>query len=330
LAKVLQKNKTNSDIHILFSALYKVSSLQGASYRLEQKGGLMKLSSKTFKNDGPKNITRIQGEIGKERMGFEIFDVPIKADDGDVTEVINHTRDVSDRINLEDQLIAQAKVAAVVELASGIAHEIRNPLGNISASAQYFISKYKPPKKSRKYLNIILKNANYANGIITDLLNFARPRETSFEMNDIRRVIDNTLNLVKGRCLKQKVRLTCRLEEKLPKIMLDTKRLEDAFLNIIINALDAMPKGGKLTISCHVNFQDSEVEVSFLDTGKGIPKENVNRIFDPFFTTKRNGTGLGLGLALQAIKDHKGKIDVKSKVSQGTEVIVKLPISRVL
>jgi signal transduction histidine kinase len=290
----------------------------------------MRLSSKTFNNAGPKNITRIQGEIGKERMGLEIFDVPIKADDGDVTEVINHTRDVSDRINLEDQLIAQVKAAAVVELASGIVHEIRNPLGNISASAQYFISKYKPPKKSRKYLNIILENANYANGIITDLLNFAKPRETSFEMNDIRRVIDNTLNLVKGRCLKQKVRLTCRLEEKLPKIMLDTKRLEDAFLNIIINALDAMPKGGKLTISCHVNFQDREVKVSFLDTGKGIPKENVNRIFDPFFTTKRDGTGLGLGLALQVIKDHKGKIDVKSKVNQGTEVIVKLPISGVL
>jgi two-component system, sporulation sensor kinase D len=91
-----------------------------------------------------------------------------------------------------------------------------------------------------------------------------------------------------------------------------------------------MPKGGKLTMTCHVNFQNGEVEVSFLDTGKGIRKENMNRIFDPFFTTKRDGAGLGLGLALQAIKDHKGKIDVKSKVNQGTEVIVKLPISRVL
>lgn len=282
----------------------------------------------TFEEGIPHRITKICQGIDKGRVVLDISTFPIKDDNGKVTQVIEYMRNVTDTVKLEDQLLYQERLAGVGELAAGVAHEIRNPLGNITASAQLCLSKYEFHKSVKRYLRIILKNSKQANRIVKDLLDFANPREVSFKMCDIGKVIDSACNLLKARCLKQRVRLTKRWSRRLPQILLDRKQLEGAFLNLILNALDAMQGGGRLAITAYPDFQNNEVVISFSDTGSGIPPEDINRIFNPFFTTKEDGVGLGLSLALQVISHHKGRIDIESEVDQGTEVVVRLPISR--
>jgi signal transduction histidine kinase len=281
-----------------------------------------------FKSGKPHRVARIWRGESKEKKVLDLSAFPIKDSDGKVIQVIVHKRDVTDRIKLEDQLISQERMAAIGELASGIAHEIRNPLGNIFASVQYCLRKYKLTQDVREYLKIVLQNSENANRVIRHLLNFAKPQEISFEMGDIGKVITAACNLIKVKCLSQRVRMIRRLPKRLPQILLDERRLVEAFSNIILNALDAMPDGGRLTIMAYIDFQDNDIVISILDTGKGIPQEYLNKIFEPFFTTKPDGIGLGLCLARQVINDHKGKIEIESKVSQGTEVTVRLPVLR--
>jgi len=284
-------------------------------------------AQKTFENGQPYHVTKICAGSDRSRAVLDISTFPIKDNNGKVEQVIEYIKNVTSRIKLEDQLLYQERLAGIGELAAGIAHEIRNPLGSITASSQFVLSKYKLSDPVKKHLRIILKNSENANKIIKDLLDFAKPREISFKVYNIGKVITDACNLVKVRCARQHVRLTRRYSRRLPLILLDEKRLEEAFLNFILNALDAMPNGGRLVINANADFQNSEVAISFLDTGEGITSENLNKLFTPFFSTKDNGVGLGLCLAHQVVSYHKGRINIESKVGQGTEVMVRLPFS---
>ena len=283
-------------------------------------------AQKTFEDGKPYHVTRISQRIDK-KVVLDISTFPIKNEDGKVDQVIEYMKNITDIVKLEDQLLYQERLAGIGELAAGIAHEIRNPLGSITASSQFVLSKYKLPEPVRKYLKIILKNSENANRIIKDLLDFAKPRGISFKLGRIGEVIDSSCNLVKVRCVRQHVRLNRKWSRRIPQIPLDERQLEQAFLNFILNALDAMPNGGRLVINAHVDFQTNEIVVSFLDTGCGISPESLNKLFTPFFSTKEEGVGLGLCLAHQVISYHKGKINIESKIGQGTEVIVRLPFS---
>jgi PAS domain S-box-containing protein len=282
-----------------------------------------------FKSGKPHHAVRIYRVETKNKKVLDLSAFPIKDSDGKVTQVIVHKKDVTDRIKLEDQLISQERMVAIGELASGIAHEIRNPLGNIFASVQYCLNKYKLPQDAKRCLKIILQNSENANIVIRHLLNFAKPQEIYFERGDIGKIITAACNLIRVKCLGQRVRMIRRLPKRLPRILLDQRRLIEAFSNIILNALDAMPDGGRLTIEARADFLNNEIVIGILDTGTGISQENLNKIFEPFFTTKPDGIGLGLCLAKQVINDHKGRIEIESKVNQGTEVTVSLPIFRI-
>ncbi len=272
-------------------------------------------------------MTMICAGADKNRIVLDISTFPIKDDEGKVVQVIEYMKNITDIVKLEDQLLYQERLAGIGELAAGIAHEIRNPLGNITASSQFVLSKYRLLDPVKKHLKIILRNSENANRIIKDLLDFAKPREISFKMGNIKGVIDGACNLVKARCAKQRVRLAHKWSRRLPSILLDEKRLEEAFLNFILNSLDVMPTGGRLMINAHPDFEANEVVVSFLDTGEGITPENLNKMFTPFFSTKKDGVGLGLCLAHQVISSHKGRINIESKIGQGTDIIVRLPFS---
>lgn len=285
-------------------------------------------AQKTFKEGSPFHETKIYRGIDKGRTILDIFTFPIKDNDGKVIQVIEYIKNVSTAVKLEDKLLYQERLAGIGKLATGIAHEIRNPLGIITASSQFCLSKYKLAQSVQKHLKIILKNSENANRIIKDLLDFAKHREISFKTGSIKKVIDSACNLVKTKCAKHGVRLTRRWSRRLPSIPLDEKRLEEAFLNIILNALDAMPYGGRLIINAIPDYQANEIAVSFLDTGCGISPEDLNKMFTPFFTTKENGVGLGLCLSHQVIDCHKGSIRIESRVGEGTEVIVRFPFSR--
>ncbi|MFH1691030.1 MAG: ATP-binding protein, partial [Candidatus Omnitrophota bacterium] len=284
-------------------------------------------AQKTFEKAQAFHMTRICAGADKNRIVLDISTFPIKDENGKVIQVIEYMKNITNIVKLEDQLLYQERLAGIGELAAGIAHEIRNPLGSITASSQFVLSKYSLPGPVKKHLKIILRNSENANRIIKDLLDFAKPREISFKMGCIRNAIDSACSLVKVRCAKQRVRLSRKWSRRLPSILLDEKRLEGVFLNFILNALDAMPAGGRLMINAYPDFGASEVAVSFLDTGIGIAPENLNKMFTPFFSTKEDGVGLGLCLAHQVISYHKGKIKIESKPGQGTEIIVRFPFS---
>jgi PAS domain S-box-containing protein len=281
-----------------------------------------------FKDSNAHHAHKISNITDKGRIILAVSTFPIKDDDGRVNNAIVHVKNITETVKLEDQILYQERLTGIGELAAGIAHEIRNPLGNIAASAQLCLSKHELPINAMKHLRIILKNSENANKIVKSLLGFAKQREISFKIGDINQVIKSACELVKARCAKRHVILTKKLPRRLPQIILDENAMEEAFLNFILNALDAMTKGGRLIITAYLDSQNNEIVVNFSDTGEGIPQEYLDKIFQPFFTTKRDGVGLGLCLAQQVINYHKGKLNIKSKVMQGTEVEVRLPISR--
>ena len=228
----------------------------------------------------------------------------------------------------QQELIRIEKLALLGKFSSGIAHEIRNPLANIRASAQFCLAQYKLDKEIKKHLRIMLRNSDHANRIIRDLVDLAKPSEVSLKPGSTNDVINRVCDLVKTRCEKQHVLLHKKASRRLPPILMDEERMEKAFLNFVLNALDAMPKGGKLTMNAYPCFDENKVIITIQDTGKGIPQEDLDNIFHPFFTTKRTGIGLGLCLADQVISSHKGKLSFVSTVGEGTTITVELPLAR--
>jgi signal transduction histidine kinase len=200
---------------------------------------------------------------------------------------------------------------------------MRSGTRSVTSAPRYCLSKYDPPQQIKQFLEIIQRNSDNANNIIKGLLDFATPREIKLEKNYITKVLNNAIRLVKNRCEKDGVQLKKDFTSDLPQIMFDEKWLEQSFLNLILNAKEAMPGGGTLTIKTYI--QEKEIVVVFSDTGIGIPKENLQKIFDPFFTTKDDGTGLGLSFVYQIINAHNGKIDIESTEGKGTDISLYLP-----
>ena len=283
-------------------------------------------AEKTFKDGTSGQLTKISREVGKKRVILNKYTFPIKDEDGDVIQVIEYIKNISLVVKLEDRLFHSERLAGIGQLAAGIAHEIRNPLGNIKAAAQFCLTKYEPDEQTRKHLKIILKNSERVNRVIKDLLNLARPGEASFKIGSIDKVINSVCGLVDARCFKQDVHLTKKFPRGLPQLLLDEKLLEETFINLVLNALDAMPKGGRLVITAYYDHNAGEIIISFADSGCGISENDLKKVFVPFFTTKKNGTGLGLSLVQQIIELHKGKIHIESKPDYGTEVTVRLPV----
>ncbi len=235
-------------------------------------------------------------------------------------------KEISERKELQSQLIRSERLAGIGELAAGIAHEIRNPLGNISSSAQICLNKYKPNKEIKQFLEIIEEDSRKANAIIKGLLDFANPREVKFQKGSICDVIAKIVSSIKARCQENKINIITKFQEKLPPILIDKKWLEQAFLNFTLNAINAMPDGGELIISSDLDKKKKKIVITFSDTGTGIDRKNLSKIFDPFFTTRKDGVGLGLSLSYQIIKDHQGLINIESELNKGTKIIILLPI----
>jgi len=224
----------------------------------------------------------------------------------------------------QEELIQTKTLANLGVLAAGIAHEIRNPLANISALSQYSMRKFKLDEQMRNNLEAIMRSSERANGIIKDLLDFAKPRELKIDKISIIDIISRVCKLTEAKRLNQQVILQFGYEKNLPKIEIDEKQIEQTLMNIVMNSIEAMPKGGCLTIN--VKQVDGFILIAIQDTGKGIPKKNIDKIFNPFFTNKKEGVGLGLSVAHRIIQSHKGKVDVKSTYNKGTTFTIALPV----
>jgi PAS domain S-box-containing protein len=235
-------------------------------------------------------------------------------------------RDLTERKRLEAQLIQSAKLTSLGVMAGGIAHEIRNPLAISSAAAQLLLEKPDDEKFREEAAEKIHSGIQRASYIIENLLKFARPPEERMLSMDMSEALEETLSLLTNQLKVQRVKLEKDFASVLPPVVGNKSLLQQVFSNMILNACNAMPQGGTLTVTTRAT--KAGVEIQFADTGVGIPMEHLSKIFDPFFTTMPVGKGVGLGLSISysIIQQHQGTIDVASQVGQGTIFTIRLPV----
>jgi len=237
-------------------------------------------------------------------------------------------QDVTERVSLERQVQQTEKMVAVGLLAAGVAHEVNTPLTGISSYTQLLRSQMDPKDARIEWLDKIEKQTFRGAKIVSNLLNFARAGGSDDASLDVSKVVADALSLVEHQLDKAKVRVVKELSIDLPTVLGSENKIQQVLFNLILNARDAMPSGGWLTLKTLVDGRDVVVEVS--DTGEGIPEADLPRIFDPFFTTKDVGQGTGLGLAVSygIVQEHGGSIRASSAKGQGSRFEVRLPIER--
>jgi two-component system sensor histidine kinase HydH len=221
------------------------------------------------------------------------------------------------------------RLVSLGELSAYVAHEIRNPLTGIRTTVQFVSSKLKPNDSRREDLDDVIKELDRIEQIITGLLLFARPQSGRPLLMSVADVLEKTLAGIELQLKDQAVTVESENAADLPEVWIDADLVQQVFLNLCLNAIQAMPQGGILTVTTAVRryrTRRSFVDVSFADTGKGIPKEAMEKIFDPFFTTRSMGTGLGLSISLQIVRDHGGVITAKNNAQGGATFRVSFPL----
>ncbi|MGZ6275342.1 MAG: cache domain-containing protein, partial [Syntrophales bacterium] len=224
------------------------------------------------------------------------------------------------------QLARTEKLTALGEMAAGVAHEINNPLGGILLYSNLVLEDIPADSPARENMQKIIYQTNRSKRIVQSLLDFARTPTGEMLPLNINSVIESSLSLVRDQAMFHGIEINTRLAEDLPEVMGDKSRLEDVFLNLFINAADAMKGGGTLTITT-MQGADNLVKILIADTGEGIEEKDLPHIFEPFFTTKEpgQGTGLGLPIVYGIIRKHNGFIDAESKPGKGATFIISLP-----
>ena len=226
----------------------------------------------------------------------------------------------------QQQIMKSEKMALLGQISAGIAHEINNPLGAILVYTSLLLEDAKEDDPRRENLQKIIKETDRCKEIVRGLLEFSRQKELKFEWLNINETIEKTMSLVEGQALFHNIKLTKAFDLSSPRIKADEGQLQQVFLNIILNAAEAMDGQGNLTIATKYLADKDLIEVKFSDTGCGISKENLSKIFEPFFTTKEDRKKIGLGLAISSriIEEHGGNIEVESELGKGTTFIIKL------
>jgi hypothetical protein len=236
--------------------------------------------------------------------------------------------DVTERADLERRLLQADKLSSIGLLAAGVAHEVNTPLAVISTYAQMLAKQIGGDEQKSAMLDKIAKQTFRASEIVNSLLNFSRTSGKEFGDIDLGRVIRETVSLIEHQLQKNGIRVEVSLDEPLPPIRGEAGKLQQVFLNLFLNARDAMDRGGALTVRARA--AERGVRITVEDTGRGIPPENLERIYDPFFTTKsaRTGTGLGLSVTYGIVREHGGEIEVDSAIGRGTRFHLEFPAVR--
>ncbi len=236
--------------------------------------------------------------------------------------------DITQRMRLEDQLVQNEKLTSLGLLAAGVAHEVNTPLAVISNYIQMLAKQLPSGDPRHQLIEKIVKQTFRASEIVNNLLNFSRTGAAEFAEVDLNTVVEETLSLIAHPFRTARVQVLRHLQKELPPVRGSNNRLQQVFLNLFMNARDAMPSGGMIEVRTASN--NGTVEVEITDTGSGIPRESLHRIFDPFFTTKSSGRGTGLGLSVTygIIQEHAGRIDVRSTLGKGTSFRLEFPAAR--
>jgi signal transduction histidine kinase len=257
------------------------------------------------------------------------------------SDEIAHLIEVADRCalviensKLYQQMKERDRLAALGEMSAGLAHEIRNPLAAIKGAAQY-LDPQKLPAEDREFLEIMIEEVNRLNGVVTQFLDYSRPLKPALAPIAVNEVVEKTFKLLQPDT-PANVTVEISLADWLPRVQADAEQLKQVFLNLALNAFQAMPAGGRLHVSTRLARDDlafwregsrrpDVVEIRFRDTGPGVPEAERESIFVPFYTTKEKGTGLGLAICQRIVKAHQGSIVVRSPAGDGAEFLVSLP-----
>ncbi len=266
-----------------------------------------------------------------DKSGNEIptyLSAAILYEDGQEAGSVGIFTDLREHRKLEKQLLRSEKLSSLGKLSAGIAHEINQPLTGVLTFAHLLLRKFKDDEKTRKDLETIVRETTRIRGIVQGILDFARETPMQKKPRKIDEVLDQTLEIVVHQQRFFGITLEKNYDQSLPEVVVDSNLMEQVFMNVILNALDAMHGSGRLTV--RTRRQNGWAEVEFSDTGIGMPEEILDKIFDPFFTTKDSTEGMGMGLGLAVsygiVKNHNGDISVSSKPSQGTTFSIRLPL----
>ncbi len=250
---------------------------------------------------------------------------PLFSEDGEKTGIVITFQDLTEIRTMEDNIRRKDRLAAVGRVAAGLAHEIRNPLGAMRGAIQVLESQTAPDSSQAKLMDIILRESDRLNNIITNFLTYARPRVSNFSEIDVREAISDTIMLLKH---SPDILDGHELEAEFPDIPVtifaDSTQLKQIFWNLARNAIQAMPDGGTLKIKVQ-NPSSSRIRILFEDTGCGMSPEQVEQLFEPFSDSTTGGTGLGLSIVYQIVRDHNGTINVRSLENQGSTITIELP-----
>jgi two-component system NtrC family sensor kinase len=270
-------------------------------------------------------------EIGQLARAFNRMTDELSLAQEDLTQwgrtlerrVEERTRELRDT---QDQLVVSEKLASLGKMAAGVAHEINNPLTAILLNAHLLLERPGLDPGEEEALRLIADETTRCAGIVGGLLDFARQTPSQAAPTDINDIVDRTLQLLEMQASVRNIRIEKALDRALPAIEIDKNKIQQVFSNLAINACEAMPTGGTLGVASLMSRDGTHIEITFTDTGVGIPKENMPRLFDPFFTTKSFGTGLGLAVSYGIIRQRGGTILVRSVVGKGTVFTVRIPL----
>ncbi|MBK5442046.1 PAS domain S-box protein [Peribacillus sp. TH24] len=317
------------DVNDKFSEVsgYKRSELIGHTHQLVNSG----YHSKEFFDDMWKTIQNRKvwnGEIRNRAKDGSYYwvdttIVPFYTVEGKPFQFLALRYDITERKQTEEMLHRQDKLAAVGQLAAGVAHEIRNPLTSMKGYTEYLQLDEKDENRL-EYLGIIMDEINRVNEIVEEFLELSKPQSLILETKNIVPIIQNVLSLTEFDARKKNVILffDCYHEEIL--IRCDENRLKQVLLNFVINGIEAMPDGGEIKVV--TELKEEKVHISIIDTGVGMPPDQLRRIGEPFFTTKKSGNGLGLMISFKIIESHLGRVFVESEVNKGTVFNIVLPM----
>ena len=275
-----------------------------------------------------KGFTNIEVQLNTDQQHIlSVSASPIRNSRGEILGAVQSFRDLTDIKKLEEKVTRQDRLAALGEMAAGVAHEIRNPLGGIELYASTLKKRFSVDSREANIAEKIIAASNALNRIVTDMLTFTRGRNPSKKRTTLERICHISLDMAAKELDDKSITVSQRHAVNKEKILVDPDQLAQAFLNVILNSIQFMPEGEELIISSfwEVDAREKVLVVEFEDGGVGIDNDKLSRLFDPFFTTRKDGTGLGLAIVHKIVLDHGGSIIAENRPPRGACFIFRFP-----
>jgi PAS domain S-box-containing protein len=252
---------------------------------------------------------------------------PLRNAEGKIIGVSRICKDITQLKKAEERLVLAERLSSLGELTAGVAHELRNPLTGIKINTQILARKKDLPEMEKRILESTQEGIEKIQKIVDDMLHFAKPKAAHFKEGEINGVVEESLAILQTKLKNGNISLVLEQGEELPRAWIDVHQIQQVLVNLILNAIQAMEKGGTLTIRTFLE-DGGGVGVEIKDTGVGIPRSHLKKIFDPFFTTKSEGTGLGLSITLKILESHRARMDVVSQEGKGSVFTIHFPVEQ--